>query len=82
MQEAIDMGKFALSEGAKNWIRLQKERSKSLESVLEKDDHLEWLRSLPTLIEEKDFILVHAGIHPEYGISTPTEIATMIRVYG
>jgi hypothetical protein len=82
MLEAIDTGSLALSEGAKNWIRIQKERSQPLESVLEKDDNLNWLQSLPTLIEETDFILVHAGMHPDYGVDTPPEIATMIRVYG
>mgnify|MGYP003593954921 CR=1 FL=1 len=81
IQEAIDIWRLSLSEGAKNWIRLQKERSKSLESVLEKNGHIKWLQSLPTFIEQDEFIIVHAGIHPEYGMSTPAEVATMIRMF-
>ena len=39
----------------------------------------EWMLGLPTFIEKEEFILVHGGIHPDYGLSTPTEIATLIR---
>jgi hypothetical protein len=34
------------------------------------------------MIERENFILVHGGLHPEYGINTPVEIATIIRMYG
>lgn len=45
----------------------------------ELDDHREWLLSLPTVIESDDWILIHGGIHPDYGVDTPTEIATLLR---
>ncbi len=35
--------------------------------------------SLPTMIDREDFLLVHAGLHPEYGLQTPVEWATIIR---
>jgi len=35
---------------------------------------------LPHIIEREDFILVHAGLHPDHGINTPLEIATLIRL--
>ncbi len=41
--------------------------------------HREWLLSLPHIIEREDFIVIHGGIHPEYGLDTPLEIATLIR---
>ena len=33
---------------------------------------LSWLRSVPLFIEEEDFLLVHAGINPEKGLSGTT----------
>jgi len=33
------------------------------------------------MIEQEDFIIVHAGIDPRYGRETPLEIATIIRMY-
>ncbi len=44
------------------------------------EDHKTWLLSLPVFIEKDDFIVVHGGIHPDYGLSTPPEIATLIRL--
>jgi hypothetical protein len=43
-------------------------------------EHQDWILSLPTLIERDKFILVHGGIHPDYGLDTPPEIATLIRM--
>ena len=54
-----------------------KETALLLESV---QKHKTWLLSLPPIIEREDFILVHGGLHPDYGSDTPVEIATMIRV--
>ena len=42
--------------------------------------HREWLLSLPHIIEREDFIVVHGGIHPKYGIETPREVATLVRL--
>jgi hypothetical protein len=46
----------------------------------ELEDHKEWLLALPVMIERENFIVVHGGIHPDYGLSTPAEIATLIRL--
>lgn len=35
--------------------------------------------NLPHLIERTDFIVVHGGIHPDFGMDTPPEISTLIR---
>jgi serine/threonine protein phosphatase 1 len=79
MLKEVDEWKLMLNEGHKNWIRLQKEKSKPLEEILQKNGHLDWLRSLPHMIERDEFIMVHGGIHPDYGLSTPPEITTLIR---
>lgn len=42
-------------------------------------DNVQWLRNLPTYIETDDWILIHGGIHPDFWLDTPTEIATIIR---
>jgi hypothetical protein len=63
-----------------NWIKNRYEQSEKLRSLFIGTDHAEWLLSLPTYIEREEFILVHGGLHPSYGLDTPTEIATMIRV--
>ncbi len=81
MLREVDEWKLILSEWSKNWIRIQKEKSKPLEEVLQKDGHLDWLRSLPHIIEREDFILVHGWLHPDYGVKTPKEIATLIRLH-
>lgn len=44
--------------------------------------HKEWLLHLPHIIERENFILVHGGLHPEYGMDTPVEITTTIRMHG
>ncbi|MBX9808801.1 metallophosphoesterase [Candidatus Gracilibacteria bacterium] len=69
-----------LSDGTKNWIQVQYEESRDIRQVFESHGHREWLVSLPHIIEKEDFILVHGGLHPEYGINTPKEISTLIRV--
>ncbi|NRH20521.1 hypothetical protein HOO68_00545 [Candidatus Gracilibacteria bacterium] len=69
-----------LSDGHKSWVYAQYERSHELREVIEQRGHREWLTSLPHIIERDDFILVHAGLHPDHGIDTPLEIATLIRL--
>jgi serine/threonine protein phosphatase 1 len=69
-----------LSDGTKNWIQIQYEESRDIRQVFESHWHREWLVSLPHIIEKEDFILVHGWLHPEYGINTPKEISTLIRV--
>jgi serine/threonine protein phosphatase 1 len=41
----------------------------------------DWILSLPHIIERDNFILVHAGLHPDHGVNTPLEIATLLRIY-
>ncbi len=69
-----------LSDGHKSWVYAQYERSRDLREVIEQRWHREWLTSLPHIIERDDFILVHAGLHPDHGLDTPLEIATLIRL--
>lgn len=69
-----------LSDGHKSWIHSQYEQSRELRDIIVSRWHREWLISLPHIIERDDFILVHAGLHPDYGVDTPLEIATLIRL--
>ena len=43
--------------------------------------HKDWILSLPHIIERENFIIVHGGIHPDHGLNTPIEIATLIRIH-
>lgn len=70
-----------MSEGSQKWVYDQHERSQSLREVFEERWHIEWLHSLPIVIEKDNFILVHAGLHPDFGVDTPIEIATLLRIY-
>lgn len=67
------------SDGTIEWKNKQYSQSSDLRSELEKRGYLDWLLSLPTMIDREDFLLVHAGLHPEYGLQTPVEWATIIR---
>jgi serine/threonine protein phosphatase 1 len=69
-----------LSDGHKSWVYAQYDRSRELREEIEVRWHREWLTSLPHIIERDDFILVHAGLHPDHGLDTPLEIATLIRL--
>lgn len=51
------------------------------ESTWDLSRYHDWLSSLPLIIEEERFILVHGGIHPDFWLSTPPEIATMLRMH-
>ena len=43
---------------------------------------MDWIASWPLYIEEKDFVVVHAGVVPEYDIGeTPQKILTHIRYW-
>ena len=68
-----------ISESRKNWIKKEVPIYALATGGL--DEYREWFESLPHIIERDDFIVVHAGFHPDYGLATPPEIATMIRVH-
>jgi hypothetical protein len=70
-----------MSEWRKNWICTQYEKSREIRELLENHGHRDWLLALPHIIERDEFILVHGGFHPDYGIRTPKEIATLIRLH-
>lgn len=54
--------------------------SKYVKLRMELIQYQDWILSLPTIIERDNFILVHGGVHPDYGLDTPPEIATLIRI--
>ena len=66
-----------LSREAKEWIHASIPKYKTLQDDL--SEFRDWLLSLPTYIETDDWILLHGGIHPEFGIETPLEVMTLIR---
>lgn len=78
--EAIANESMNLNDTHKSWVYSQYERSRELREVIEQRWHREWLTSLPHIIEWEDFILVHGWIHPDYGIDTPREIASLLRL--
>src|SRR5690606_15716878 len=41
----------------------------------DREEMLEWLRGCPMLIAEEDFVLVHAGLLPEWSLELATELA-------
>lgn len=61
-------------------LRNKRDRYKELRELLEVHWYRKWLTSLPAILEKENFIVVHGGIHPDYGLDTPTEIATEIRL--
>jgi serine/threonine protein phosphatase 1 len=69
-----------LSDEHKSWVHAQYERSHEIREVMEQRGHREWLTSLPHIIERDAFILVHGGLHPDYWVNTPLEVATLIRL--
>jgi hypothetical protein len=80
ISDDIDNKRLVLSDGNIRWMHLQHEKSKLLKPLLIPDGNLDWLTSLPHIIEQDEFILVHAGLHPDHGIDTPREISTLIRL--
>ncbi len=72
-EEYSDFGQGNLS-----WIDKHYESTAPLREML--SSHREWLMSLPHIIEREDFILVHGGLHPDHGIETPVELATLTRL--
>ena len=42
------------------------EESQNFEEILQKNGNLDWIRSLPHIIERDEFILVHGGLHPDF----------------
>lgn len=63
------------------WIENHRMKTGELRKELDDAGYTEWLRSLPVCIERDEFILVHGGVHPEYGVDTPAEIATLLRMH-
>lgn len=72
-EEYSDFGQGNLS-----WIDKHYESTAPLREML--SSHREWIMSLPHIIEREDFILVHGGLHPDHGIETPVELATLTRL--
>ncbi len=49
----------------------------------DRDEVIEWMRSLPLYIEEKDFICVHAGLEPGVPLAKQNpRVLTRIRTWG
>lgn len=67
-----------LNSGNRTWIKNSLPKFSDLQ--IELAEHREWILSLPKIIEMDNFVLVHAGLHPDYGVDTPLEIATLIRL--
>lgn len=61
-----------------SWIDKHYESTSELRDIL--SSHREWLIWLPHIIERDNFIVVHGGLHPDYGMDTPVEISTLIRI--
>jgi hypothetical protein len=51
--------RLIMSESNIRWMHLQKEKSKPLEKILQVNGNLDWIKSLPHIIERDEFILVH-----------------------
>lgn len=78
MSDFMDIGALNhVSENNKHWIINALPKYAELRGPL--DEYRDWLLSLPTVIESDEWILIHGGIHPDYGIDTPTEVATLLR---
>lgn len=69
------------SQSRKNWIEQQYEKSTEIREMLIKKWYRDWILGLPHIIERDGFIVVHGGLHPEYGLKTPKEISTLIRTH-
>ena len=67
--------------GIDSGVRRWRDNSLAAFSSLRGDlgEYREWILSLPPVIESDEWILVHGGLHPNYGVDTPVEIATLLR---
>ena len=63
------------------WIRTEYQAASLNRSLLEQNHLSKWVSSLPVYIEKENFILVHGWLHPDFWLETPSDIATMIRMY-
>lgn len=80
MADEIDVDSLGhLESGHRTWIHNSLPKFSDLQ--IELREYREWLLSLPRIIETHEFILVHAGLHPDYGVDTRLELATLIREY-
>lgn len=68
-----------ITEGRKNWIeKIIPEYTRERWDI---DVHADWITALPHIIERDNFIVVHGWLHPEYWLSTPPELSTMLRLH-
>ncbi len=63
----------------RSWVNIEYEKTDLLRESLK--DHKDWILALPHIIERDDFIIVHGGLHPDFGLDTPREISTLIRTH-
>jgi len=71
--------KRRVEERHPGWIDSLTRKVWNLGELFEWTDYVDWLLSLPSIIEREKFVVVHAGLHPDYGLNTPPEISTLIR---
>lgn len=70
-----------MSEWRKAWINSGRARTDMMAEIFAREDLRAWLISLPFFIEKESFIVLHAGIHPDFWLQSSPEIMTMIREY-
>jgi bis(5'-nucleosyl)-tetraphosphatase (symmetrical) len=71
-----DLHLLAVAVGA-----AEQHRSDTLDKILQAPDReelLDWLRHLPLLHAENDYVLVHAGLLPQWSIKQATELAAEV----
>lgn len=59
-------------------------RSDTFEAILEAPDReqlLDWLRKQPLLVEQRDVVLVHAGLHPSWTVAEAAALARLAEVH-
>ena len=70
-----------ITDNRKNWLRAQYTKSTEIRETLVQYGYRDRLLALPHIIERDEFIVIHGGLHPLYGLQTPPEIMTMIRLH-
>tara|TARA_B110000879_G_scaffold152992_1_gene198027 strand:+ start:13621 stop:14433 length:813 start_codon:yes stop_codon:yes gene_type:complete len=68
-----DLHLLAISQGVRS--ANNKDTLDEILSATDRDDLLSWLQQLPLLLSIGDYTLVHAGIPPNWSISTATSMA-------
>jgi bis(5'-nucleosyl)-tetraphosphatase (symmetrical) len=72
------LGNHDLHLLARGWGRASAKRLDTLDAILEAPDRgdlLEWLRHRPLLHREGPFLVVHAGLHPAWGVEEAEALA-------